>query len=225
MGAGGQGSDVQPRHGVKVRPFQMAKMPTTFGQYKKCVAAGACTPAHASDGDCFVEGGAKSGKSDLPASFQGDDQPAVCLDWNQAVAFSKWAGGRLPTEAEWEYAARGAGKDWEYPWGNEPPTCARAAISLDGCGKTTAPVCSKPAGDTPQGLCDMAGNASQWVQDSYHDSYDGAPTDGSAWEEAGALRVTRGSSWYDDSEVAGAVFRGAAILDQSIRTRGFRPAR
>jgi formylglycine-generating enzyme required for sulfatase activity len=142
-----------------------------------------------------------------------------CVSWSQAATFCAWAGGRLPTEAEWEYAARSRGREIEYPWGNQAPTCEYAVIpdegGVFGCGMDrTFPVCSKELGNTDQTLCDMTGNVSEWLQDSYHGSYDCdtapvaaincafggvAPTDGSAWEaNASVHRVLRGGS-YDHS--------------------------
>jgi len=130
MGSGkwsGNG-DEKPAHSVTIRSFQMAKTLVTNKQYKACVADGTCTPA-----------------KDFGAAFDGEEQPAVGVDWNQAKAFAAWAGGRLPSESEWEYAARSAGKDWEYPWGSEDATCDSAVIA--GCGyNAPAPVCSKARG-------------------------------------------------------------------------------
>jgi formylglycine-generating enzyme required for sulfatase activity len=192
-------SDAQPVHRVTLKPFAMARAPVTFKQYRACVESGACTPAHVSDGLCYVPEGSSLVQKALPASFQGDEQPVVCVDWGQAKAYSEWVGGRLATEAQWEYAAKSAGQDWRYPWGDESPSCDKAVMDEggNGCGRdSTWPVCSKPLGDTLQGLCDMSGNVWQWTQDWYHGSYAAAAQDGSARESpAGIYRVGRGGAW------------------------------
>ena len=211
----------KPVHQVTVKAFQMAKTLVTNRQYKACVAAGACTAAHVSDGLCSIFNGKTWSKGSLPASFQGDDQPAVCVDWEQARKFSAWVGGRLPTEAEWEYAARSAGKDRKYPWGNDT-TCARSVVL--GCGAVaTAPVCSKPAGNTQQGLCDMAGNAWEWVEDGNHDTYQGAPTDGSAWKSG--FKIFRGGAWNYDFAIARSAVRFYYPTERANNDMGFRPVR
>ena len=197
-----------PRHSVTVRTFQMAKTLVTNKQYKACVDAGACTSA-----------------SSPGSTFEGYDQPVVGVDWNQANAFSKWVGGRLPNEAEWEYAARSAGKDQAYPWGDDAPTCERAAFS--GCGEGTALVCSKAMGNTKQGLCDMAGNVWEWVEDWYHDSYKGAPMDGSVWDSpVGSSRVIRGGSFGSKADGGlRADYRDGSRPDSRVDGVGFRVAR
>ena len=227
MGAEDLGA--KPTHRVKVKSFDMAKTLATFKQYRACVKAGACAPAHVSDGTCYVYDGSSWRQGSLPSTFQGDDQPAVCVDWGQAKAFSEWAGGRLPTEAEWEYAARSAGKDRSYPWGDEDATCGTAVMDDggNGCGRSaTWPVCSKPKGNTKQGLCDMAGNAWQWVQDWHHNSYEGARSDGSAWEDPeGWNRVIRGGSWYGSALFLRAAYRGGGLPRRRYDGLGFRLAR
>jgi formylglycine-generating enzyme required for sulfatase activity len=214
MGSESGDPNEKPVHGVTVKSFEMAKTEVTNKQYRACVEAGACTAPG----------------SGCESYSSADEQPVVCVDWKQAAAFSAWVGGRLPSEAEWEYAARSAGENWEYPWGNEEATCGRAVMFQDaeGCGRNAAwPVCSKTAGDTRQGLCDMAGNVWEWTQDGYHDSYDGAPENGGAWEiPAGSNRVVvRGGSWLFDAAFLRAAHRGKGFPGMRYGSLGFRPAR
>jgi formylglycine-generating enzyme required for sulfatase activity len=185
-----------PAHPVAVRSFQMAKAPATYGEYMKCVREGACT---------------KPG-----CTLPGEDYPVTCVNWFQARDFACWAGGRLPTEAEWEYAARGQGQDQAYPWGDESPekVFARVVPFPGGQFRTTEEkllrdeiakgmirkVCKTPKADTAQGLCDMTGNQGQWVEDVFHDSYEGAPKDGEAWNSPADREntgVVRGSYYYN----------------------------
>jgi formylglycine-generating enzyme required for sulfatase activity len=177
-----------PQHPVAVPTFRMWRTENTVAQYLACVDEGGCTPI-AIDG-C---------NDDFPE--ERGDHPINCTDWFQARDFCAWLGGRLPSEAEWEFAARDRGQDVLYPWGDEDPTCELAVIDMgfldptkgtagcDGIYSTQA-VCSKPLGNTTEGLCDMVGNVYEWVEDWFHEAYeyvdgDGvlqvAPADGSAW--------------------------------------------
>jgi len=208
----------QPIHPVTVKTFELGRTEVTNRQYQACMAAGACAIL---DWDC------------LAPAFRGPDQPVVCVAWAQARVFAAWAGGRLPSEAEWEYAARGAGGTRRYPWGDEPPSCRRAVFTekpdKPGCGRDASwPACSKPRGNTKQGLCDMAGNVWEWTQDWYHDSYAGAPADGSARlsKSVSALRSDRGGSWDGDAHLLRASNRDSELPElRSDRGTGFRVAR
>jgi formylglycine-generating enzyme required for sulfatase activity len=206
MGSDDGPPDERPVHRVDVKAFELAKTLVTIRQYKSCVAAKACTPAHDADGQC-LEGGSETSSTNwhpakpLPPGFRkDDDQPITCVDWEQAKTFAAWAGGRLPTEAEWEYAARGADDGRTYPWGSGKPTCDSAGQAENGrCpDRYPWPVCTKPAGNTPQGICDMAGSVWQWLEDDYHSNYQGAPADGRAWvEPAGTHHAARGGTRHE----------------------------
>jgi formylglycine-generating enzyme required for sulfatase activity len=204
--------DEHPQHLVTVPSFEINRTEVTAYQYRPCFEAGACSePVPHKPG---TTGLCNWGRSRAP------NHPINCLDWDMARTFCVWAGGRLPTEAEWEYAARGEGQIFNYPWSNTPATCEYSVMSSVelgfGCGKGESwPVCAKPEGNTLQGLCDMAGNVDEWIQDHYHDSYEGAPSDGSAWEDPGedweAKRVLRGS------------FYGGIASDLRVAARAFKP--
>ena len=210
--------NAKPIHEVAVKTFDMSKTAVTVEQYAECVIKGQCAYPVFSGPDCNwgTEGR--------------EHHPINCVSWDQADQYAKFKGGRLPSESEWEYAATSGGRNQKYPWGNDEPTCDRAVMYGNGgfgCGtNTTWPVCSKPAGNTAQGLCDMSGNVLQWVQDRYQNSYTGAPIDGGAFEGPGTLRVMRGGSFYDSvPKFLQAEYRGDGNPSGSNGDFGFRIAR
>ena len=184
-------SNEHPYHEVNVPAFEIDKYQVTMADYGACVGAGGCTAPG-------------TGSEYCNANYAGrDDHPVNCINWYQARAYCEWAGKRLCSEAEWEKAARGT-DGRKYPWGNEQVTCDYAVFSEElgrsgyGCGEgSTWPVGSKPLGESPYGAMDMVGNVFDCVEDDYHSSYEGAPTDGSAWvnEPRASTRVIRGSSF------------------------------
>jgi formylglycine-generating enzyme required for sulfatase activity/tRNA A-37 threonylcarbamoyl transferase component Bud32 len=207
-------ADEHPRHQVTLPAYCIDRTEVTVMAYAVCVAAGACSapprtvkwsaysPQNASRYGAWCNG------SDRPG------HPINCIDWDAAAAYCAWRGARLPTEAEWEYAARG-GDDRVYPWGDEPPSATRldlcgtecAAMARraldedwtpmydadDGWG-TTAPVGSYPAGASRSGALDMAGNVWEWTSDWYGPYAPAAQADpqGAA---SGTSRVSRGAGW------------------------------
>jgi formylglycine-generating enzyme required for sulfatase activity len=192
MGSDDGDPNERPVHGVTVPSFEMLETEVTVSQYAACVAASVCVEPET--GGFCTEGFSNWGAEGR------EEHPANCVRWEEAAVFCAWVGGRLPSEAEWEYAARSAGQEIAFPWGETEPTCEVAVMyeGTYGCGfgTYTMEVCSKPAGATDQGLCDMAGNVWEWVRDRYHDSYDGAPADGGVWSEPpGETRVARGGSF------------------------------
>jgi len=229
MGSPRGSSGERPVHRVRVAGFRMGRSEVTVAQYLRCVKSGTCTRPHWDDGTCKVATGRRWRKGVLPASFRGRSQPVVCVDWSQARAFCRWAGGRLPSEAEWEYAARSRGMNRRYPWGNAGPSCGRVVMDHRGlgCGRgRTWPVCSKPAGNTAQGLCDMAGNVWEWLEDRSHADYRGAPSTSRAWTEGTDFRrVLRGGSWNRAANTLRAANRASFKPSFNSDFYGFRCAR
>ena len=203
--------DELPEHPVSQGGFFIARYEAPVVAYEACVADNAtCAMAAAADWDGAGWGTNKSLKGQVA-------HPQNGLSWTQAGTFCQWLapGGRLPTEAEWEYAASGP-LARTYPWGNTPaPSCDHDMVVFSptqstpdyGCGSGgTHPVHTFATGYSWCGAAHMAGNVWEWVADWYHEDYSGAPTDGSAWEEpAGTERVLRGGSFAD----GGAELRGS----------------
>ena len=168
-----------PAHDVTMPQFEMMTTEVTTSQYAQCVLADVCVEPLVAYGD-------GSAKNCNWLVWGREDHPVNCVNVSEAEAYCAWIEARLASESEWEYAARSCGQDNEYPWGDEDPCCDLAVMNAidtdDGCDLGhTWPVCSKPAGNTEQALCDMAGNVKEWVQDCWYRDYYGAPTDGSAW--------------------------------------------
>jgi formylglycine-generating enzyme required for sulfatase activity len=203
--------DEKPQHTVYLDAFWIDRTEVTNAQYKKCVSAGACrASSYAND-----------------SQFNGDNQPVVGMDWNDAQAYCQWAGRQLPTEAQWEKAARGA-DGRIYPWGNQPATCEYAVmddVSGNGCGKghTAWPVGSKPKGVSPYGALDMAGNVWEWVADWYDDKYyANSPSRNPQGPSSGQFRVMRGASLDNDPTCARAACRYSRTPVDRGNNFGFR---
>jgi formylglycine-generating enzyme required for sulfatase activity len=214
MGSDDGGNDEKPRRRVTVPTFELGMTEVTVGHYRRCVDAGRCSPPDTASGCNWGQPGR-------------DDHPVNCVDWSQASAFAAWAEARLPSEAEWEYAARSGGRDQAYPWGDALPSCRRAIMSGDvnGCGaERTWPVCSKAPGNSAQGVCDLAGNVREWVADWLR-PYAEAPTDGSANTNVAGARAYRGGAWHGIADSLRAAYRNGVAPERQFNHLGFRLVR
>ena len=163
----------RPVHKVQVSTFYIDKLEVTNAQYARFLEASEGSEASWAHPDQPADMGHE--QMYVEEEMLGELQPAVGINWFDAYAYCRWAGKRLPTEAEWEYAARGGKGYRKYPWGDDAPDAddiwwanyrPEAGHARDGY-RYTAPVGSYPDGVTPFGLLDMAGNAEEWVQDWY----------------------------------------------------------
>ena len=202
----------RPVHSVTVPAFRLGKYEVTFAQWDACVADGGC--------DGYSPDDAGGGRG---------NRPVINISWDDIQTYIAWLNGRtggnyrLPTEAEWEYAAR-AGSTTLYSWGDD--IGSNRANCNDDCGDSyeyAAPVGSFPA--NAWGLHDMHGNVWEWVQDCWNESYQGAPTDGSAWESGVCgQRVFRGSSWKLNARSLRSAYRGRSARAARSYLLGFRLA-
>jgi formylglycine-generating enzyme required for sulfatase activity len=211
--------DEQPRHNVTIPQFHIDRNEVTNASYQTCVAAHACTPP-----------GMLTSVS--RSSYFGDvgftSYPAIYVSWNQADTYCRWLGKRLPTEAEWEKAARGDDDNRQYPWGgNSPPQCSQANVmmGMTACVGDTAAVGSYPRGASPYGALDMTGNVWEWVNDWYSATYyASSPSNNPPGPTSGTERVRRGGSFLNDGTFGRVSNRASDVPTAQLAGVGFRCA-
>ncbi len=221
-----------PYHKVTLDAYLMDQYAVTNEEYQVCVDAMVCTAKHYDDGTCYIYNGTSWVLGTVPAQFRGNTNPVVCVTWDEARTYCEWAGKRLPTEAEWEKAARGT-EGWKYPWGNLPFVTCEYAVMNDpnaggyGCGTNgTLPVGSRPKGVSPYGIYGMMGNVWEWVNDWYAvDYYTTTPSINPPGPATGDSRVLRGGAWDDHAALLRASHRFSATPGATYSTLGFRCAK
>jgi formylglycine-generating enzyme required for sulfatase activity len=214
MGARDLGATEQPMHRVSIaKPFALGRYEVTFAEWDACVAAGGCQHRPSDRG------------------WGRGDRPVMNVSWNDTQSYLRWLSAktgrtyRLPSEAEWEYAAH-AGTRTAYWWGD---AVGRANANCADCGsefdrRETAPVGSFAASSL--GLYNMLGNVAEWVEDCWVPSYRGAPADGSARVEKDCPeRVLRGGSFNNDQRYVRAAARFKYDAGVRFSANGFRVVR
>jgi formylglycine-generating enzyme required for sulfatase activity len=209
-------ADEHPQHALTLPGFCMQRLEVTVAEYEACINAGNCTPT-GTESQCNSQ------------HVNRANHPINCVDWNQAMTYCNYIGARLPTEPEWEYAARGS-DGRKYPWGNQPPNahllnacgdeCVSYAASLptpevkhamyagsDGYPETS-PVGSYPRGASPFGVLDIAGNVYEWTSSPYC-TYP-------QHQCPSQYRMYRGAGWYTEKTAAVATRNGNLITDRSV---------
>lgn len=228
MGSKSGDPDEKPIHKVTLSSFQIAATEVTVAQYRKCVKAGACTAPGIAD-DC------NQGKKDR------DDYPVNCVNWAQASAFAKWVGGRLPTEAEWEFAAGAAAGT-----GKQADKAPRFVMSVEDYATTTGAAGVKFADLDPiawydanskesshpvakkkpnaSGIYDMFGNVMEWCGD-WHGDYSDKAVNNPTGPSEGYVRILRGGAWGSPGRRLRLSDREGSAAEDASSYMGFRPVR
>jgi formylglycine-generating enzyme required for sulfatase activity len=237
--------DERPQRVIALDAFAIDRYPVTVAQFRRCVAARACSAPESEKG-CNYGGvplapaapAAPAADEEAPAApaapasqpVPREDHPVNCVSWSQAQSYCAWVGKRLPTEAEWEKAARGSDGRF-FPWGNLDPSCERANYALGEekycvAGGGTVAATAFEAAASPYGVVQMAGNVYNWVSD-WHDReyYAVSPERNPTGAAVGKYRVVRGGSWFSRAADLRLTMRGLIPPQASFNYVGFRCAR
>lgn len=206
-----------PAHRVRVSAFGLDRTEVTQGAYSRCVTAGVCAPSLVTAPD---------------PRLSGETLPVVGVSHREARQYCAFVGGRLPSEAEWERAARGSARARTFPWGRgwdgrlaNHGRLVRPVRATDDGYAFLAPVGSYPDGASRLGVLDLAGNVSEWVEDWFdREYYTSSPRVDPRGPSGGSLRVTRGGSYHSPSFALRSAFRGAAPEGLRDFELGFRCA-
>ena len=220
--------DTVPLHEVSLSSYVMDKFEVPVELFELCMAENVCTNDNAEEPHYRTS--AESDKCNI-GNPDRLNHPANCVTWRGANAFCEWMGKRLPTEAEWENAAK-SGKAQIYPWGNDPvASCDNTVMkgSANGCGSNvTSPIGSKVAGVSEQGIFDLSGNVSEytsdWYEKKFYSTEDASKADpqGPAEPEKDKFKVIRGGSYLYGENRARASFRSSSNLADPAIDFGFR---
>ena len=231
-GEPGSADDERPEHPVTLSAYLIDPREVTNAEYRQCVTSLGCTPPSSPDSNT---------RADYYTSATYDRYPVINVSWVQAYEYCYLMDKRLPTEAEWEKAARGGceivapstcGPEDErtYPWGEAAPACDLANFDRVGScvpDSDTDITGSRPSGASPYGVDDLAGNVWEWVQDYYSDTYYQTCAGGCADPSGpvgGSYRVIRGGAWDHSSSFLRVAGRSSATLNSTLNSIGFRCA-
>ena len=214
-----------PQHEVTLHDYWIYQIEVTNAMYQQCAAEKACP----------IPSQKKSRSVDeYYGNAEYGNYPVIFVNWISAQSYCTWAGGRLPTEAEWEKAARGDQDTRLFPWGSTPALVSQANFCDNGCAQShaerdkddgypdTAPVGSYPEGISPYGALDMAGNVWEWVFDWFQPTYNSAPVTNPVGPASSKYRTIRGGAWSNPSAGVRIVQRDGMRPDLSLDTLGFR---
>jgi serine/threonine-protein kinase len=206
-------NDTKPAHTVSLDAFWIDQTPITVRMYTLCVEAGRC-------GEPSEKG------SETHSTYYGnrdfDNYPVIYVNWNMAKTYCEWVGRRLPTEAEWEKAARGEAA-FKYPWGNNWPR--NSLLNYNNAVGDTTEVGQYPNGASPYGALDMAGNVWEWVNDWWDESYyANSPAVNPVGPENGVAKILRGGSWAHSELFSRSVYRHHDVPTRTGSNYGFRCA-